>query len=83
MGATIHQFSRSSAGIPGATAERLQDAARALSRMPPLMATSIEVVGVEGPAPLIAAAADRIAASFGLVATVKTEPLLTVRFARR
>ena len=59
------------------------DAARALTRMDPSMARSIEVVGLESPATLIAIAADRIATSLDLVATVRYGPSLTVRFERR
>jgi hypothetical protein len=81
--ATIHTLTPSSDGIPQGSAEQLFDAARALSRMPPSMATSIEVAGIEGSTHLIAAAAERIAARFDLVATVKTMPLVAVRFARR
>jgi len=80
--ATIHRLIPQPEGIPDVSAERLLEAARALSGMGPALASSIEVVGIEGSAPLIAPAAERIAASFGLVATVKIAPLLTVRFAR-
>lgn len=61
----------------------LFDAARALSRMPASMASSIEVAGIEGATPLLVSAAERIAARFDLVATVRTMPLVAVRFARR
>jgi hypothetical protein len=82
--ASIHRLTPPSAqGLPGASTERLLDAARALSRMAPTLARSIEVVGVDGPAALVAAAADRCAARFDLVATVSMVPLLSVRFTRR
>jgi hypothetical protein len=82
--ASIHQLTPPSPqGLSQASTERLQDAARALSRMGPAMARSIEVVGLDGPAPLVSIAAERIAASFDLVATVKTAPLLSVLFVRR
>jgi hypothetical protein len=61
----------------------LFDAARALSRMPRSMASSIEVAGIEGSTHLIVTAAERIAARFDLVASVRTVPLVAVRFARR
>jgi hypothetical protein len=85
MTASIHHLTPPphDGGIPDASAERLLDAARALSRMAPSLARSIEVVGIEGPTPLIVTAAERIAASFDLVATVNPVPLLSVRFARR
>ena len=84
MTATIHRLTAAPiGGISDGSAERLLDAAHALSRMPRSMATSIEVIEVDGPAPLIAIAADRAAASLDLVATVKTEPSLAVRFTRR
>ena len=83
MTASIHQLPQPARGVPDASASRLLDAARALSRMAPSMASSIEVVGVDGPVALVATAADRIAARFDLVATVKTTPLLSVRFTRR
>lgn len=83
MTASIHKLTPPpSGGIADASAERLLEAARALSRMAPSLASSIEVVGVEGPTPLVAAAAERVAASFDLVATINTVPLLSVRFAR-
>ncbi len=85
MTASIHRLVPLSQveGLPAASAERLLDAASALSRMGPSMARSIEVVGLDGPAPLIAVGADRIAASFDLVGSVQHAPLLTVRFERR
>ena len=83
MTATIHRLIPQPEGIPDVSAERLLDAARALSEMGSALASSIEVVGSDGSGPLIATAAERIAASFGLVATVKIVPLLTVRFARK
>ncbi|HEV2010096.1 MAG TPA: hypothetical protein VGS17_03610 [Candidatus Limnocylindria bacterium] len=82
MTASIHKLTPPSAGLPDDSAERLRDAARALSRMGPSMARSIDVVSVDGPVPLIGVAAARIAATFDLVATVQHVPLLTVRFER-
>jgi hypothetical protein len=69
-------------GIPAASMRRLEDGARTLSRMPVAMASALEVVGIAGSVPLLAAAAERIAATHGLIATVKIAPLLTVRFER-
>jgi hypothetical protein len=84
MTASIHQLTPPAPqGLPDASIERLLDAARALSRMAPSMASSIEVVGVDGFETLVAAAADRSAASFDLVGSVQHAPLLTVRFERR
>lgn len=83
MTATLHHLPPPHRGIPLASGERLLEAARALSRMAPALATSIECVGVDGPIALVTSAAHDIAARFDLVASVKTEPRLTVRFSRR
>jgi len=83
MTATIHRLMPELAGLPDASAERLLDAGHVLRLMAPSMASSIEVVGLEGQSPSVVVAAERIAATLDLVATVKTTPLLSVRFTRR
>ena len=79
MTASIHRLhSGDSSSI-----ERLRDAARTLSRMPVTMATAIEVIGFDDLQPTLMAAASSVAAEFGVVAALRTDPVLAVRFERR
>lgn len=71
------------AELPDDTAARLFSGAQTLSRMPREMASSLEVVGLAGPASLIATAAARIAETFGLVAVIDEGTPVSVRFERR
>jgi hypothetical protein len=64
------------------TAARIFIAAQTLHRMPLAMARSIEVVGLDGPECLIAAAAARIADTFDLVAIIHQGNATCVRFER-
>ena len=78
MTATIHPLHRSN----DVSLDRLREAARTLSRMPVELATAIEVVGFDGPEGVLSAAASSAAAEFGVVAIVRRDPVLAVRFER-
>jgi hypothetical protein len=78
MTASIHPLHRST----GPFIDRLREAACTLSRMPVDLATAIEVVGLDAPDALLSAAASSAAAEFGVVAIVRRDPILAVRFER-
>jgi hypothetical protein len=78
MTASIHPLHRST----GPSIDRVREAACTLSRMPVELASAIEVVGLEAPEALLAAAASSAAAEFGVVAIVRRDPVLAVRFER-
>ncbi len=78
MTASIHPLHRSN----GLSVDRLRQAARALSRMPVELATAIEAVGLDAPEALLSAAASSAAADYGVVAIVRRDPVLAVRFER-
>jgi len=61
---------------------RLRDAARAISRMPPGVATAIEVVGLDLPVHALASIVESVVVEYDLVATIEPEPIV-VRFERR
>jgi len=50
--------------------------------MPVELATAIEVVGLDDPEALLSAAASSAGAEYGVVAIVRRDPVLAVRFER-